>query len=79
MLRFRIGDRIPLTNGTSPILRGFHATCGAFVESDAPVQTCAHHDPSILLGVTTRFWVPAPGFGPDIDRDGTIVGMIAVG
>ena len=78
MTTYRFGDRIPLSNGETVKLLDFHPTCGAFVEHAAPVQSCAHHDPSILLGMTTKTWVSCPAWRAALDRHGNKIGMVLV-
>jgi hypothetical protein len=72
MIRF--GERVTLTTGQTPVLRGFSPGIGkAFVEHDQPVLRQVNDGTSIGYG--TRVWVDAPGFREVRDRDGARVGM----
>jgi hypothetical protein len=73
MIRF--GERVTLTTGQTPVLRGFSPGIGkAFVEHDQPVLRQVNDGTSIGYG--TRVWVDAPGFREVRDRDGARVGMV---
>ena len=64
-----IGERVTLTSGQTPILRGFSPGIGkAFVEHDQPVLRQVND--GTIIGYSTRVWVDAPGFREVRDRDG---------
>jgi cation transport regulator ChaC len=46
-----------------------------FVEFDEPRQSVAHHDPTILLGVVRKMWVPCPDWRAVTDSDGVRSGI----
>ena len=77
----RFGQRITLTDGSTPILRDFHDFSDnqrkAFVEHDAPVPWGV--DGKTVLGYATRVWVDAPDYTAACDREGIVYGMIYPG
>jgi len=75
MRNYRFGERVALADGSNPVLLEFHPTCGAFVEFDEPRQSVAHHDPTILLGVVRKMWVPFPDWRAVTDSDGVRSGI----
>ena len=77
----RFGQRITLTDGSTPTLRDFHDFSDnqrkAFVEHDAPVPWGV--DGKTILGYATRVWVDAPDYTAARDREGIVYGMIYLG
>jgi hypothetical protein len=80
MIRF--GQRVTLTDGSTPILRDFHPTAGAFVEHDHPVPRAVFTTRNGVrefvadIGLGDRAWVKAPGYTAVRDRDGCKLGMV---
>ena len=74
----RIGNRLHLNDGSTPILRDcFQFSDGivkAFVEHAEPKPWGV--DGRTVIGHATRLWVDAPGFSVARDRDGVKIGMI---
>ncbi len=74
MSMYRFGQRITLTDGSTPILRDFHQGIGkAFVEHDEPRPTSP--DGGTTVWMSRRNWVDAPGFVSVRDRDRVQTGM----
>ncbi len=81
----RYGERVTLSDGTTPVLRDFHNAAGAFVEHNQPVPRAVFRTVNgkrehvANIGPGRRAWVQAPGYREARDRDGCRIGIIYTG